>query len=130
MQESPSIPLAFAPGCLQLSHADTLKYCYADPEVYENHMQGRRCDGSNVPVSYSDKYKLAYVMLPKSGSSTARYMLKNHFEASETGKSLQQINLQPGGKMGGVEVISFVRDPLSRFFSQYMKKHMSALHPG
>ncbi|KAL3787871.1 hypothetical protein HJC23_000413 [Cyclotella cryptica] len=119
MRQSPAVPLTFFPGSLQLSHAQALKYCYADPAVYKKHIQGKRGDGSNVPVSYSEKFKLAYVMLPKSGSSTARYMLKNQFEAIETSKSLQQIDFQAGGKMEGVEVISFVRDPLSRFFSQY-----------
>ena len=85
---------------------------------------GHREDGSNVPVSYSDKYKLAYVMLPKSGSSTARHMLKDQFDAKETKKSLQQIDFNAGGKMEGVQVISFVRDPLSRFFSQYEEAYV------
>ena len=85
---------------------------------------GHRGDGSDVPVSYSDKYKLAYVMLPKSGSSTARQMLKDHFDAVETKKSLQQIDFNAGGKMEEVQVITFVRDPLSRFFSQYEEAYV------
>jgi hypothetical protein len=124
MRQSPATPLTFFPGSLQLSHAQALKYCYADPAVYGKHFQGRRGDGIDVPVSYSEKYKLAYVMLPKSGSSTARYMLKNQFGAIETSKSLQRIDFQAGGNMEGVEVISFVRDPLSRFFSQYEEAYI------
>lgn len=124
MKDSPATPLTFAPGSLGLSHVETLKYCYTDPSIYGRHMQGHRGDGSNVPVSYSDKYKLAYVMLPKSGSSTARYMLKDHFSAIETKKSLKHIDYQPNGKMDGVQVLTFVRDPLSRFFSQYEEAYV------
>jgi len=124
LKDSPSVPLEFAPGSLHLSHAETLKYCFTDPAVYKGHFMGHRGDGSDVPVSYSDKYKLAYVMLPKSGSSTARQMLKDHFDAVETKKSLQQIDFNAGGKMEEVQVITFVRDPLSRFFSQYEEAYV------
>ncbi|KAL7511889.1 hypothetical protein ACHAXN_009094 [Cyclotella atomus] len=124
MHDSPPTPLTFTPGSLQLSHVDTLKYCYVDPSIYGRHMQGHRGDGSNVKVSYSDKYKLIYIMLPKSGSSTARYMLKDQFGAVETKKSLQHIDYQPNGKMDGVHVFTFVRDPLSRFFSQYEEAYV------
>mmetsp|Transcript_15869 Transcript_15869/g.34178 ORF Transcript_15869/g.34178 Transcript_15869/m.34178 type:complete len:363 (-) Transcript_15869:582-1670(-) len=117
--DSPTVSLEFSPGTLSLTHAQTLQHCFADPNFYIKHVQGNRNDGSNVPVSYSGKHKLAYVMLPKSGSSTARYMLKDKFHASETSLNLQPGSFRKGGHMAGVEVISFVRDPLSRFFSQY-----------
>lgn len=119
LRRSPHIPLEFPPGSLSLSHADALKYCYADPRVYGKHLQKRSDSGENIRVSYSDEHKLVYVMVPKSGSSTARHMLKTYFKATETTKSLQPIDFQKGGDMEGVEVLSFVRDPLSRFFSQY-----------
>lgn len=114
-----SASLEFSPGSLSLTHAQTLQFCFADPKIYGNHFQGGRGDGSNVPVSYSDIHKLAYVMLPKSGSSTARHTLKNEFQAREGSKSLQHDSFKEGGNMRGWEVMSFVRDPLSRFFSQY-----------
>jgi len=116
LNDSPRTPLEFAPGSLSLSHASTLSHCYADPSVYGRHFNS---DGSRVRVSYADEHKLIYVMLPKSGSSTARYMLENHFNAKEVNKSLKPKDYRKGRSMEGVEVISFVRDPLSRFFSQY-----------
>mmetsp|Transcript_9908 Transcript_9908/g.21386 ORF Transcript_9908/g.21386 Transcript_9908/m.21386 type:complete len:254 (+) Transcript_9908:347-1108(+) len=120
MIHSPKAPLHFKPGTLTLSHANTLAFCYADPQVYRGHLQqGGGRDGSSVRVSYSDKHKLVYVMLPKSGSSTARYHLKNDFDASETHKSLQHLSFEKNGDMYGVEVMTFVRDPLTRFYSQY-----------
>mmetsp|Transcript_27287 Transcript_27287/g.54676 ORF Transcript_27287/g.54676 Transcript_27287/m.54676 type:complete len:439 (-) Transcript_27287:2657-3973(-) len=120
LHDSPKKLLQFSPGTLSLNHSETLRHCWTETEVYFNHLkQGNRGDGSNVPVSYSDQYKLAYVMLPKSGSSTARHMLKEEFNAIETKKSLLHSSFEQGGEMEGVTVISFVRDPLSRFFSQY-----------
>ena len=117
--DSPKSVIEFTPGSLKLSHAQTLQYCNTPPNIYRGHFQGGRIDGGNIQVSYSDKHKLAYVMLPKSGSSTARYMLKTEFHATETKKSLRHDAFAKGGEMEGVEVITFVRDPLSRFFSSY-----------
>lgn len=123
IQQNSSTPLEFSPGSLSLSHAQTLQFCLADPKVYGNHFQG-----DLNPVFYSDKHKLAYAMIPKSGSSTARHMMMREFEARELSKSraagesksLQRNSFrEEGGEMRGWEVISFVRDPLSRFFSQY-----------
>lgn len=119
LKDSPKASLEFPPGSLSLSHAQTLSHCWADNKTYANHFQGNRGDGSNVLVSYSDEYKLAYVMIPKSGSSTARFMLKEHFNAVETSKPLLHSSFIQGGQMEGVSVFTFVRDPLSRFFSQY-----------
>jgi len=120
LNDSPSTFLEFPPGSLSLTHAQTLKHCFADPKVYSKHLlYGSRNDGSNVPVSYSDKHKLAYVMLPKSGSSTARYMMKEEFHASQEWKSLQPQSFREGMEMEGVEVMTFIRDPLKRFYSQY-----------
>ena len=116
----PKASLEFPPGSLPLNHSQSLNHCWITPDIFANHLkQGNRGDGSNVLVSYSDQYKLAYVMVPKSGSSTARYMLKEEFNAIETKKSLLHSSFEKGGEMEGVTVISFVRDPLSRFFSQY-----------
>ncbi|KAL9190252.1 hypothetical protein ACHAXT_007463 [Thalassiosira profunda] len=126
LKDSPAIPLEFPPGSLSLTHAQTLRHCYSDPKVYGKHFQGHRDDGSRVPVSYSDKHKLAYVMLPKSGSSTARYMMKDVFHAKETRLNLQHQSFAAGGVSEGVEVLSFVRDPLSRFYSQYDEAYVQA----
>ncbi len=123
LDDSPDVPLEFLPGTLPyLNHAQTLQHCYADPIIYNKHFQGGRGDGSNVRVSYSEKYQLAYVMLPKCASSTARHVLNNEFQATERRMSLQQNNgeVEEGeAKQRKLEVITFVRDPLSRFYSQY-----------
>ena len=115
-EDSPMINLEFPPGTLTLDSAHALRHCYADPEIYANHLKDRG-DGSKVRVSYSEKYNLAYVMIPKSGSSTARYTLEKEFNAKE-----MSLSLKPNISIDGDEnmvVITFVRDPLSRFYSQY-----------
>jgi hypothetical protein len=121
LNDSPeNILLEFLPGSLPLSHVQTLQHCYADPSIYNKHFQGGRGDGSSIRVSYSEKYRLAYVMLPKCASSTARHVLKNEFQATESRMSLQPKEFENDEKeTNKLEVITFVRDPLSRFYSQY-----------
>lgn len=121
LNDSPeNILLEFLPGSLPLSHVQTLQHCYADPNIYNKHFQGGRGDGSSIRVSYSEKYRLAYVMLPKCASSTARHVLKNEFQATEIRMSLQPKEFEKDEKeTNKLEVITFVRDPLSRFYSQY-----------
>ena len=119
MLDSPSTEgFEFHPGSLKLTHSQTLQRCKV-PNALLKHVQGGRGSGSGVRVTYSDKHKLAYVMLPKSGSSTARHMLKTAFHATEGRKSLQHISFEKGGDMEGYEVLTFIRDPLKRFYSQY-----------
>ena len=117
--DSPAVPLEFPPGTLRMDHASALKHCHADPGVYGIHLK-ERGDGSSIRVSYSEGHDLAYVMLPKSGSSTARYMMNEHFAATERPMSLRR----PGEEGGKMEVITFVRDPLSRFYSQYDESYV------
>lgn len=72
LSELLSTPLHYDPGTLPLSQLKTFQRCYADPSIYSNHMQG----GSTRRVPYSEKHKLALVLIPKSGSSTGRFMMK------------------------------------------------------
>ncbi|KAL3827002.1 hypothetical protein ACHAXA_000066 [Cyclostephanos tholiformis] len=133
LDDSPYAPLEFPPGTLGMDHAHSLRHCYADPNIYANHLR-ERGDGGRVRVSYSDRHDLAYVMLPKSGSSTARHVLQNEFDASEVSISLRPEDFygqkEEGGGKGGTNegknttVITFVRDPLSRFYSQYDESYV------
>lgn len=119
LDDSPNVPLEFIPGTLSLSHVQTFQHCYADPNIYKNHFQGGRDDGSNILVSYSETHKLAYIMLPKCASSTARHVLKNDFQARERKISLQPKDYDNENEETKLDVVTFVRDPLSRFYSQY-----------
>mmetsp|Transcript_8264 Transcript_8264/g.17231 ORF Transcript_8264/g.17231 Transcript_8264/m.17231 type:complete len:805 (-) Transcript_8264:117-2531(-) len=104
--------LKFRPGTLPLKTTDALQICYSDKDVYKEHF--RR--GATDRVSVSEEHKLIYVMLPKSGSSTARFMMENKFGAREKSENFLEFGT---GSLANYTVLSFIRDPLSRFFSQY-----------
>lgn len=100
-----SRPLHFVPGTLPLSQLAALQHCYADPAVYRAHFK----EGVTRRVPYSERHQLAYVLLPKSGSSTGRFMMQHEFGGDE-----RQVLLAPP-----LNVVAFIREPLGRFYSQY-----------
>jgi len=107
--------LRFLAGTLNLTKAEALDHCYADPDIYKHHFTRRKMRG--IPISL--KNKLVFVMIAKSGSSTGRWVMNNVLEAEELKVDKNLVDLSPGGKYEDFEVISFVRDPLSRFYSSY-----------
>jgi hypothetical protein len=104
-----STPLKFTPGSLPLTQLFTLQHCHVNAEIYKNHLKG-----GPGQLSYSKKYNLSYILIPKSGSSTGRYMMKTEFDAVEPRghKATKEA-------MKADNIIAFVREPLSRFYSQY-----------
>ena len=107
-----STPLNFKPGTLPLSQLSTLQHCHVNPQIYKNHLRG-----GPGQLSYSKKYNLSYILIPKSGSSTGRYMMQHEFEAVEPrgGHNNKAVREAYEAK----HIIAFVREPLSRFYSQY-----------
>ena len=101
-----SSPIYFAPGSLPITQLSTLQQCYTNTTIYRDHFK----ESPTRRIPYSKKYELAYILLPKSGSSTGRFMMQHEFDATE-----QRITISPGLQ----NVITFVREPLSRFYSQY-----------
>ena len=67
-----SEPVYYLPGSLPLSQLETFQHCYADPTLYSEHLSS---GGSTRRVPYSEKHKLALILIPKSGSSTGRFMM-------------------------------------------------------
>lgn len=115
LQNEQTVRMRFLPGTLQLTQAETLSHCYADPKIYKHHFTKRKQRG--IPISL--KHKLVFAMIAKSGSSTGRWVMNNVLEAEElrVNKDLHELSL--GGKYEDFDVIAFVRDPLSRFYSSY-----------
>jgi len=103
-------PLLFRPGTLQVSSVEALRHCHADVNVYEKHFRWVN------RVSMSQKYGIIYAMLPKSGSSTARLMMREKFDGVEKRFKANQYN---DTQLHNLTVFTFVRDPLSRFFASY-----------
>ena len=111
--KSSSNGLRFQPGTINLTQSEVLRHCYADPNIYAKHFPS----SDRQVTSVSDKYKLVYILVPKSGSSTGRWIMDNILDAHDAG-------IDPAGNelhttYGNYTVITFVRDPLSRFYSQY-----------
>lgn len=85
-------PLYYSPGALPLSQLSTFQHCYTDPKIYSNHLSP---GGSRRRAPYSEKHKLALVLVPKSGSSTGRFMMKVSEEGcSENGYGISLYNLR------------------------------------
>jgi hypothetical protein len=107
--------LRFKPGTLNLTSQQTLTYCHVDTQIYKQHFP----QSSRQVTSISDTHMLIYLMLPKSASSTARWMMDNVLNASDHPLSGLGDELDPGGDYENYTTITFVRDPLSRFYSSY-----------
>ena len=107
--------LKFRPGGLNMTREETLRHCYVDPKIYESHFPS---NGRQV-TSVSEEYKLIYLMIPKSGSSTGRWIMGNVLGAEDAPMSPYGVELNRGGDYADHTVITFVRDPLSRFYSSY-----------
>lgn len=61
----------FEPGTLPMTNADAFRYCKVDPLIYKQHFTG-----TAVMVAHAAQHSLLYILLPKSGSSTARWVMK------------------------------------------------------
>jgi hypothetical protein len=102
--------LKFRPGILPVNSAETLKLCHTETAVYKNHFD---LDRKRL-VSASEDHKLIYVRLPKSGSSTCRLLMEKKFGAPD-----KKIDITAKEVRDHYNVFTFIRDPLSRFYSQY-----------
>lgn len=94
----------FAPGSLPWNRTFVFRQCYVDPQIYRYHFRDQ-----NLRL-VSQRYGLAYHMVAKAGSSSARIVMSDHFQAIPTHK--QPLNMTN---------FSFVREPTSRFISAYQE---------
>ena len=115
-KEQTTLRMRFLPGTLRLTQAEALSHCYVDPKIYEHHFTKRKQRG--IPISL--KHKLVFAMIAKSGSSTGRWVMNTVLGAEELRVDKDLHELSPGGKYEDFSVITFVRDPLSRFYSSYV----------
>ena len=105
--------MRYKPGTLQLSHADTLQYCYVNTTIYAGHITDR----PQSLVSLSDKYKLIYRNIPKSSSSSARHAMQDFLEGDDN--RMKHDTMEELVHERGYSMVSFVREPMNRFYSSY-----------
>ncbi|CAK9021898.1 2-amino-3-carboxymuconate-6-semialdehyde decarboxylase (Picolinate carboxylase) [Durusdinium trenchii] len=96
----------FEPGSLQWSRTETLRQCFVDPKFF-------------TPVTpycvVSEEHKLVYFLLPKSGSSTGRHVMRIDFGTQEKlGFSCYKRLRNPAF----TSIVS-TRNPVSRFYASY-----------
>ena len=101
--------IKFRPGSLNMTHLETMKFCHIDPKIYRHHWTGP-AHLKLTHHSYSEKHKLLYWMIAKSGSSGAKRLMQYHFDSAykQIPKNLDEYHK-----------FSFVRDPVSRFISSF-----------
>jgi hypothetical protein len=106
--------LKYQPGTLHLTHAQALQHCFVNATHYSGHIQPQ----PQSLVSISHKYKLIYRNIVKSSSSSARHVMQDYLKGRDLRmKHVDMLEkVQPRGKY---TMISFIREPLNRFYSSY-----------
>mmetsp|Transcript_12187 Transcript_12187/g.26666 ORF Transcript_12187/g.26666 Transcript_12187/m.26666 type:complete len:462 (-) Transcript_12187:766-2151(-) len=105
--------LKFLPGTLHLTSAQSLQHCHVNTTTYAKHVP----DVDTLLVSVSHKHKLIYRNVPKSSSSSARHAMQDFLEGVDTRMKSRDMNENVHGK--NYTLVSFIRDPLQRFYSSY-----------
>lgn len=108
--------LKYRPGTLRMSSADALQHCFVNVTRYEGHNLADRNRKQSL-VSVSDEYELIYRNVPKSSSSSARHAMQDYLEGEDY--RLKHDDMEKMVHDKNYTMISFVRDPLNRFYSSY-----------
>lgn len=115
----------FLPGSLNISKEETLRKCYLPPSASDSHRGKQQC-------VISDKYKMNFFLVPKTGSSTNRVAFKENLEGHEKQGSHGAIycNQKLTQEQRSYVNVVTIREPLSRFYSQYMEAEFRAEKDG
>ena len=96
-----------------MNSAAALHHCHVGTDQYKHHSPSVH----RLLVSQSDKYKLIYRNIPKSFSSTSRHAMQHVFNGTDTRVKLHDMHRYV--RNDRYQLFSFLRDPLSRFYSSY-----------
>ncbi|KAL9180733.1 hypothetical protein ACHAXT_011186 [Thalassiosira profunda] len=105
--------LRYRPGTLDMPPAEALRYCYVNATIYKNHTK----EGKQSLVSLSDRHKLIYRNIPKSSSSSARHAMQDYLDGEDS--RMKHDTMEELVHRKRYQMISFIRDPLNRFYSSY-----------
>ena len=107
--------LRYRPGTLAVPPAEALRHCFVNATLYAGHLPDP--DPPRCLVSLSERLRLIYRTVPKSASSSARHVMRDFLDGRD--KRLAHDAMEDKVRRGGYHMISFVREPLDRFFSSY-----------
>lgn len=105
--------LKYRPGTLRMSHAEALQHCFVNATHYRNHIADRPMS----LVSLSDHYKIIYRNIPKSSSSSSRHAMQDFLKGDD--HRMHHDKLEDLVHKKNYDFVSFVREPLNRFYSSY-----------
>ena len=108
----------FAPGSLTgMTRLETYERCYVDPARYQSHFG---IPNNNV-CSLSEQHKLVFRLVPKTGSSTARAILKEPFDTKEVACEAftKQKHHNHSFDDGSWMRFASIRDPTPRLYSSF-----------
>ncbi|CAK9016516.1 Hypothetical protein SCF082_LOCUS13232, partial [Durusdinium trenchii] len=99
----------FEPGSLDMEQTATLAQCFVNTK--EHRRPGRYC-------TTAERYGLTFLMVPKSGSSSGRKMFDKFMGGKEKNMHACSLDIfhSPNNT---IETVTAVREPLSRWWSQY-----------
>ena len=108
-----TVRIKYRPGSLTLSRAEALRFCFVNATLYAHHI----FDRPRSVVSLSERHKLIYVTIPKSSSSSSRHAMHAFLDGGD--QLLDHIVMEDKVRNEGYDMISFIREPLDRFYSSY-----------
>jgi hypothetical protein len=103
----------FLPGTLEMTSTESLQHCHVNTNQYEHHFPTR----GPILVSLSESHKLIYRNIPKSASSSSRHAMKEWFDGEDMRIKVE--DLKSRVENDAYQLVSFIRDPLDRFYSSY-----------
>lgn len=107
--------LKFIPGTItQYTSSQTLQQCYVDAKKYKEHTHRSQ---NTIVASISHDHKMIYRNIPKSASSTSRHAMQDYLHGQD--KSIKHDDLMDLVHNQNYTMISFIREPLNRFYSSY-----------
>lgn len=103
----------YLPGTLAITSTESLQHCHVNTTQFEHHFSTR----GSILVSLSERHKLIYRNIPKSASSSSRHAMKEWFGGEDMRIKIRDLKARVENDK--YQIVSFIRDPLDRFYSSY-----------
>lgn len=106
----------FEPGKMNGTRTDVIRKCFVNPIKYRKHIQ-------NPPIcNIAEKYKLLFVLVPKSGSSTGRHVMKYDFGGKDIyscPSSQRDVSGFDTNNKQPYFIFTVLRNPITRYYASH-----------